>query len=208
MKIEIQDLSKRYQEQWIIHGLSDSIDHGSICSIKGDNGSGKSTLIKLISGYLTPTKGSITYETVDGEDVPRDSIAAYTSLAGPYISFEQNFTLVEIFDYLSRMRSFESSNADEFLQKCELDHVSGKYLGQLSDGMQQRFNLMVALDINSQLLLLDEPTSFLDKKYKTWFYNHVEKYLQKRTICIASNDESDFRFSSYEINSKYFTKNR
>lgn len=203
MKIEAKSIAKRYNDQWILKDFSTSIESKSAVAINGKNGTGKSTLLKLLSGFLTPTKGNIEY-TLHGQSLLRNDISKHISYAAPYIAFEQNFTAGEIYTYLSKIRIFKSADETSFLKKAQLYSDKKKYLRQYSDGMRQRLALTIAMDCDSDILILDEPTSFLDSDYKQWFYNLLEQEVNSRTILLASNDVEDFKFCSQEINSEQF----
>lgn len=203
MNIQANSIAKRYNDQWIIKDLSIEIKSNTVVAITGKNGTGKSTLLKLLSGFLTPTKGTIKY-THANHTIHRNTISKHISYAAPYIAFEENFTAGEVYDYLSKIKKFNSKDQSTFLKKAQLYSDRKKYLRQYSDGMRQRLALTIALDCYSDLLLLDEPTSFLDSDYKQWFYDLLQAEVNSRTILLASNDKEDFKYCSQEINSQSF----
>lgn len=203
MKLIIDQLSKRFGQDWILKSFNTQIESGSIVAVRGLNGTGKSTFIKLLSGYLSMTKGSITY-TKEQHQIKRDNLYQSLSMAAPYITFHQDLTATEVFNLLRKHKDFRSETASEFLSKVELDLQSNKYLRDYSDGMRQRLALGIAIDCKSDLLLLDEPTSYLDESYKSWFYSLLSSYADNRTIIIASNAEEDFQYCNHMIESSNF----
>jgi ABC-type multidrug transport system ATPase subunit len=204
MELVIDKLSKRFGNDWILKSFDAHITTGSKVAVKGLNGTGKSTFLRLISGYLSMTKGTITY-TQAGNEVSRDDLYQNLSYAAPYITFHKDLTATEVYDLLKAHASFRSSNAEEFLSIVELDTQRKKYLRDYSDGMRQRLALAIAIDCKSDLLLLDEPTSYLDETYKKWFFSLLARYQDNRTIIIASNADEDFQFCDHMINSNNFT---
>lgn len=204
MQITLEAVSKRFGDQWVIKDFSYTIEHGQRLAITGSNGSGKSTLLKIISGYLSYTQGNIIYTTRDSTPISRNNIYQSLSYAGPYITFDQYFTAGEVYDYISSFRKMLCDNRRTFLKLAALHTDASKYLNQYSDGMRQRLALAIALVTDSDFLILDEPTSYLDADYKTWFVDLVAQYLQNRTLIIASNDEFDFQFCNSNISTKIF----
>ncbi len=204
MELVIDQLSKRFGNDWILKSFDAHITSGSRVAVTGLNGTGKSTLLRLISGYLSMTKGTITY-THKGNKIKRDDVYQYLSFAAPYITFHKDLTATEVYDLLKAHTTFRSNSAEEFLSIVELDTQKKKYLRDYSDGMRQRLALAIAIDCKSDLLLLDEPTSYLDETYKKWFFSLLSQYQDNRTIIIASNADEDFQFCNHMINSNNFT---
>ena len=192
MEVILSDICKRYGYQWVIRNCSYNFPANSISGIAGHNGSGKSTLIKIISSYLSPTEGSIVYK-FDNQVISESSIYSYISFVGPYTSLIKEYTLEELFDFhfIFKGRREQIEYAD-FYDLLELKLNKGKRMGELSSGMNQRVQLALALYSDTSLLLLDEPTSYLDLDAKKWFYSQLKKCGENRTIIIASNDEEDF----------------
>lgn len=198
MKITLSSLSKRYLYEWIIRDLSHTFESNSVTGINGINGSGKSTLIKLISGFLSASEGSIEYHT--DKVIQRSEIYKYISMAAPYTDLVQEYDAEEMFLFHTRFKKLRKDlDAKEFLEIVKLKKNKGKQIQFYSSGMKQRLQLAVALFTDSEVLLLDEPTSYLDNENKNWFYNLLENELSNRTVIIASNDMDDFRFCSNVI---------
>lgn len=191
MQIQLNSVSKRYLKRWIIKDLDYSFETGHVYGVTGINGSGKSTLIKIISGYLTPSNGSVSYHD-QGGIIHRDKIYKHLSISAPYLEIDLDLTLKE---QLAFFRKFKSLNAD-FDQGATLAEVGllehlNKPIRQFSSGMQQRVQLILSLFADVSIILLDEPTSFLDKKGKAWFYKTLKMVKKGKTIILASNDDED-----------------
>ena len=88
MKIELENVAKRYRREWILRKVNLVIESGSSIAIEGPNGSGKSTLLRMLSGHLTPSKGKISY-SVQGSPVPLDEVYRHLSYAAPYIDLRR-----------------------------------------------------------------------------------------------------------------------
>ncbi len=203
MQILIDNLCKRFGRDWVVKALSETIESGDRVAVRGANGSGKSTFLKLISGFLSMTSGTIEYRQ-DGVLIDRNQINAHLSYAAPYITFQPDFTPGEVYQHLREHRQFESTQVNEFLDKAELKSQKHKHLREFSDGMRQRLSLAIAIDCRSDLLLLDEPTSYLDQYYCDWFSDLLRSELGSRTLILASNAPEDFELCTSFIDSTSF----
>lgn len=203
MQIQIDKLSKRFGQNWVIKDLNYEIASGDRVAVQGANGSGKSTFLKLVSGFLSMTDGTIQYQQT-GNSIHRNVINSYQSFAAPYITFQPDFTPSEVFHHLSEHRQFRSTDVSEFLGKAELKSQRNKYLREFSDGMRQRLSLAIAIDCKSDLLILDEPTSYLDQYYCDWYFELLSSELENRTLILASNAKEDFKFCTSFLDSNSF----
>lgn len=194
MNIVLKDISKRYSSRWVLRNFNLDIPSHAIYGISGINGSGKSTLLKILSGYLTPSKGEISYH--DGNNaIPTDQWYRYVSMAGPYTDIIQEFKLKELFDFHILFKPLRKKlDYKGFLEIVALKDVSDKEIQYYSSGMKQKVQLALAILSDTQVLLLDEPTSFLDKENKKWFHGILKENLSDRTVVVASNDAFDFEF--------------
>ena len=192
MQITFSNVSKRYTNEWILKDININFEEGSRYGISGANGVGKSTLMKLISGFLSPTKGLITYE-VNGKSIDADSIYQHVSYAAPYVDPVPDFSLQELLTFHETFKSF-------CLSKEKITDLLGfskkhrrKTLKYYSSGMQQRVKLALALCSVSSLVILDEPTITLDQSGILFYKNLLSQTQQEsRTVLISSNVESDF----------------
>jgi ABC-type multidrug transport system ATPase subunit len=193
MNIECQTVSKRYTFNWIIKDLTTSFSGPGIYGIAGSNGSGKSTLLSLISGYLSPSKGTINY-TLHDQLIERENIFTHMSIAAPYIEVIEEYTIGELLKVYGKLKPLESNfDTKDFLQIAYLEKDRKKPIKYFSSGMKQRMQLLLAIKTDVPFLLLDEPSSFLDAKAKEWFYSLLDSYKQKKLIIMASNDEDDLQ---------------
>ena len=194
MKVTLEKLSKRYLYDWIIRDMDFVFESNSITGINGINGSGKSTLIQLLSGYLSPSQGTISYN-ITNENIERSDLYKYVSLAAPYTDLIQEYDAEEMFLFHKKFKKLRTDlDVNSFLEIVNLKGNKGKQIQYYSSGMKQRLQLAIALFTDSKLLLLDEPTSYLDNTNKEWFYNLLNEQLGNRTVIIASNDLDDFRY--------------
>jgi len=192
MRIQLNSVSKRYLKRWIIKDLDYSFESGQVYGVTGINGSGKSTLIKIISGYLTPSRGSVSYLDPANKSITRDKIYKYLSISAPYLEIDLDLTLKEQLAFYRKFKplihSFDQTSV--LAEVGLLEHLN-KPIRQFSSGMQQRVQLILCFYADVNMILLDEPTSFLDKKGKSWFYKTLESVRDNKMIILASNDDED-----------------
>ena len=195
-EIVATNISKRYGYQWIIKDFSYHFLSANICGVAGSNGSGKSTLIKILSGFLTPTAGQLHYN-IDSNKYSSEQIFQYVSLAAPYTDLISEYTLEENFKFHSKFKPLVGNiDFKTFETRIQLKGHAQKTLQYFSSGMKQKVQLALALMSNSPILLLDEPTSFLDVNARKWFSELLKEYCNNRLVIIASNDTYDLDLCS------------
>lgn len=204
MIIEFQEVSKRYRYEWIIRNMNYQFKSNESYAIIGNNGSGKSTLMQMISGYLSPSSGRLTFTkneiVLDINDVYKE-----ISFVAPYIELVEEFTLSEAIDFHKRFKPFskeiEDINPLDFLQLPRT--ALNKPIQYFSSGMKQRLKLGLAFMSESPVLLLDEPTITLDRDGISWYRNMLENYaFNQRLLIIASNVLEDIEGCSKVLEMK------
>lgn len=199
MVIRLEDIGKRFGMEWIFRGVDAEFSPESKCAIIGPNGSGKSTLLKIISGGLTPTKGKIDFKIQHIRNPDVDFIASQISFAAPYISLVEDFTLTEMIDFHFKFKKMKVSK-EEFFDLCTLGKHPNKFLHQFSSGMRQRLKLATAILSETNVLLLDEPTSNLDAQGSNWYHDLMSRYSTNRTVIIGSNQPEEYSFCTSRLN--------
>jgi len=199
MIISLQKVSKRYKYEWIFRGIDFQFEQGRSYAVTGPNGSGKSTLLKVLSGHLSPSKGKIIFAS-DGAAIGADDVYKSVSYAAPYIDLIEEFTLSEAIDFHQQFKPFlEGLHPKDLLGLLSFSNAKDKQVRHFSSGMKQRLKLVLALCSASPLLLLDEPTTNLDRQGMDWYRNLVERFAKGRTIVVASNVDVDFDFCDERV---------
>lgn len=189
MKIKLEKIGKRYQKEWIFKDLDFQFESNSPVAILGSNGSGKSTLIQILSGYLTPTAGLIQWEK-DKSLISVQHIYKSVTLASPSSALYDDFTLRENISFFQSFKKFKGDlNVEQIAEKMGLVSQMDKQLKFYSSGMRQRVKLGLAIMGESDILLLDEPSSHLDAKAIEWYNDLVAEFMKDRVVCVASNKE-------------------
>lgn len=187
MTIELIDIGKRYNSEWIFRHVNHRFNTGSITAIMGPNGSGKSTLLQCIAGYVVPSEGVPTYKS-DKKDIAVEEIFRHLSIASPYLQLNESLTLTEVIDLQRKFKPYANNHSTaEIIVYSGLQKSAGKQVKNFSSGMKQRLRLTLALLAKTQILLLDEPLSNLDKAGEDWYLQMMNQFTAGRTVIICSN---------------------
>ena len=165
--IEIEKLSKRYRDLVAVDNISFSVAKGEIVGFLGPNGAGKSTTMKIITGFLPASSGSVKVAGVDVFEDPmtvRKSIGYLPEIPPVY----PELTVREYLKFVAKLkkipRGVRSSEIDRVVERLSLQSVERRLIGNLSKGYQQRTGFAQALLGNPPVLILDEPTVGLDPR--------------------------------------------
>lgn len=200
MQVELIDIGKRFNKQWIFKGINHTFLSNSATALTGNNGSGKSTLLQLIYNFQTFSKGTISY-TFNKELLAEEALLGKMVLAAPYLDLPEEFTLNEMLAFHFKLLPLRiGSNLNEILLQSGLQGNEHKFIKHFSSGMKQRLKLILALYSDTPLLLLDEPCTNLDEKGIAWYREIIKAQFEKRTIIIASNQTLEYDFCTEVLN--------
>lgn len=207
MDILLEDAGKKYFKEWIFRHLSYHFQFGKAYAIIGPNGSGKSTLLKTISGNIPATEGEIIFQA-QNKMVNPDLWPHYLSYAAPYLEVVEEFTLQELLQFhFSFKKSFlKKENIHELAEHLVLQEALHKQVKNFSSGMKQRLKLGLAFFTDTPVILLDEPTSNLDRKGIDWYQEQIEKVKGKRLLLVCSNQEYEYQFCDFMLDITLFKK--
>lgn len=156
--LETINLCKKFKKQTAVDNLNIQIARNSVYGLLGPNGAGKSTTLKMITGMLHPTSGSIRF---DGHEWSRRDLGQIGALIETPPLYE-NLTARENLRVRTTMLGLPESKIEDVLQTVDLTDTGRKLAGQFSMGMKQRLGIALALLNDPGLLILDEPTNGLD----------------------------------------------
>ena len=190
MRIEAEDLHKRYGEVTALDGLSLSIPSGTTFGVLGTNGAGKTTLFELLVGLDRPDEGTL---TVGGREVDeagtwlRDRIGYLPE----HVGFPAGLTGREVLTFNARVRGIsEQGRISEVLDTVGLDlEAADRAVSGYSNGMGRRLGLAGALLARPEVLILDEPTAGLDPRGVAEFHRIVERVRERTdaTVVLSSH---------------------
>lgn len=199
MKIILSNIGKKYNNHWLYKNINFTIEQHDSVAITGPNGSGKSTLIKILSGYLLPTKGTVQWDNNDQAILP-DDLYKYYSFCAPYTDLPEEFTLSEVLNwYFSFKPLLKVCSIEELVVIGRFENDQQKQIAQFSSGMKQRLKLLLALYTQCPLMLLDEPTANLDENNTEWYLQTIKEVINLKTILIASNNAYEYSFCTKKI---------
>jgi ABC-2 type transport system ATP-binding protein len=200
MKVTFDNVGKRFIKEWIIKDFSYSFDSNKAIAVTGSNGSGKSTLLKLISGIVPITRGSISYQGDNQENISEESVFRKISFCAPYQELIEEFTLAELIKFHQGFRPFDGDyRVKDLAELWQLSHALNKRIHFYSSGMKQRVRLGLAIYTQSHLTLLDEPTSNLDEKGVEWYIGLIDQVINRRTLIVASNISREYTFCTEQV---------
>ena len=194
--IEIKNLSAGYDGRTVLHDVNLSIYERDFLGIIGPNGGGKTTLIKCILGLLKPTGGEIIFHTP--EKASTKTTSTFLVYLLQYNSRDRKFPIsVEevILSGLSIQKSLTSrftpeqkEKGKQIISRMGLEGLEHRSIGQLSGGQLQRALLGRAIISDPAVLILDEPSTYIDKRFEARLYELLAEINKECAIILVSHD--------------------
>jgi ABC-2 type transport system ATP-binding protein len=188
--IRVHNVHKSFGAFQAVRGVSFEVPKGQCVGLLGPNGAGKTTTIRMITGYIPPTSGTV---AVGGSDTIRDSMAARQRI-GYLPESTPLYPEMRVKDYLlhrARMFAVPRANRAQAVaaaaEQCWLREVLNRRIGHLSKGYKQRVGLASALIHNPPVLVLDEPTSGLDPSQIRETRSLIRDLAANRTVLVSSH---------------------
>jgi ABC-2 type transport system ATP-binding protein len=188
--IEVKNLTKAYGNFVAIRDVSFTADKGSILGFLGPNGAGKTTTMRIITGFMPATSGTV---LVDNLDIFKQSLEArrrigYLPETPPlYIDMRVEAYLRYVAKLRGVPRARSESALDHALEVCGLTDMRHRICGQLSKGYRQRVGLAQALIHDPQVLVLDEPTIGLDPRQIHEIRGLIKTLSGERTVVLSTH---------------------
>lgn len=189
MSISINALTKIYGTQKAVDNISFNLKKGEIVGFLGPNGAGKSTTMKMITGYLPPTSGSVTVCGFDTAQNPMDvrKSIGYLPEANPlyYDMYVREY--LEFTAGIHQLGKDASKRIDEMIALTGLSKEVHKKIGMLSKGYKQRVGLAQAMLHNPEVLILDEPTTGLDPNQIVEIRELITRIGMEKTVLLSTH---------------------
>lgn len=188
--ITLDGLTKKFGPILAVDGISLSINRGEVLGFLGPNGAGKTTTMRMVTGFLPPTGGTV---RVGDFDVTKDSIATrrligYLPEGAPLYG---DMTPAAFLDFVARMRGIEvskrKSQIDWAVETLQLETVLHRPIDTLSKGYKRRVGLAQAIVHDPDVLILDEPTDGLDPNQKQQVRSLIRGMAQDKAIVISTH---------------------
>lgn len=188
--IEVRDLTKRFARHTAVENISFSVGHGEIVGFLGPNGAGKTTTMRMLTGYLPPSSGSI---EVAGFDVFRQSLKARRKIGymPENVPLYDDMRVREYLKFRGKLKGLGTrelrQRVNEVIDLCGLEPVRRKMIRVLSKGYRQRVGLADALVHDPDLLILDEPTNGLDPNQIRQIRELIKRLGESHTILLSTH---------------------
>ncbi|MCT2534403.1 ABC transporter ATP-binding protein [Aquibacillus koreensis] len=189
--IKVDQLKKAFDKQDVVKGLSFELTPGKCVALLGPNGAGKTTTLRMLSGLLKQTSGSVTFEGMK----ENGDIRAYIGYLPQYPVFHNWMTGKEFLVYVGQLakltKAEATSRADELLERVGISDAGNRRIGKYSGGMKQRLGIAQAMIHKPMLIMLDEPVSSLDPIGRREVLTLMEELKEQTTILFSTHILSD-----------------
>lgn len=199
MVISLSQLSVGYSlSHPVISDINLELRSGQLACLIGENGIGKSTLLKTLTGFLPKLKGSLLLGNRDIESFSQRELARQVSIVLTQKPDVQNLTIEEIIGlgrspytgFFGRLRAEDRKVVDDAIATMGIEKLRGRMIQTLSDGERQKVMIAKALAQETPIILLDEPTAFLDFPSKAETFQSLQRMAHERDklILLSTHD--------------------
>ncbi|OOB80379.1 MAG: ABC transporter ATP-binding protein [Epulopiscium sp. Nuni2H_MBin003] len=191
MVLEVKDITKKFQNNQVLHGINFSVRSGHALGLLGRNGAGKTTTIRVIMGVYQPETGEV---LLDGKkfDATNISIGYLPEERGMY----PDIKVIDQLMYMAKLRGLSSKeakkNSEYWLERFKVTEYANKLLQTLSKGNQQKVQLAQTLVSNPEVVVLDEPFSGLDPVNSQILKDVVYELIDSGKIVIFSSHQMSY----------------
>lgn len=191
--IGIDDISVRFEGKSILNNVSLSVEEGDFMAITGPNGGGKTTLLRVMLRLLKPDSGKVTYYR-DGKPTKRLRIGYLPQKSNIDTRFpitvEEVIKSGQITGLFNRRSPEQDEDFRRIVDLCGVEEYLNRTVGVLSGGQLQRTLLARALVADPEVIVLDEPLSYVDKSFERQIYSMMEDLAKSHTIVLVSHEMS------------------
>lgn len=191
--IEIKHLAASYEDKQVLHEVNLTVYQDDYLGIIGPNGGGKTTLMRLILGLMKPTKGNIRYFK-DGKEVKEISMGYLPQ----YNALDRQFP-ISVYEVVlsglsktkglfARYTKAQHQQVLDTLERMQLTDLKDCHIGALSGGQLQRVLLARAIVSMPDVIILDEPNTYIDRRFQKQMYEMLEQINKECAIIIVSHD--------------------
>jgi len=188
--IHVENLTKYYNTLCAVDQISFDIHKGEILGLLGPNGAGKTTTLRMLTGFIKPTSGTIRVQDYSITENPLKikKLLGYLPESAPL------YYDILVYDYLNYVadiwnmdNSKKKPQIKNLVDLCGLGDVMHKPIGELSKGYKQRVGLAHAMMSDPEILILDEPTSGLDPNQRVEIRNIIKQIGKEKTIILSTH---------------------
>jgi ABC-2 type transport system ATP-binding protein len=188
--IEISNITRKFEHFTAIDDLSFSVAEGEVLGFLGPNGAGKSTTMKIITGFLAPTSGSV---RIDGHDIATQAMAAkaligYLPEGAPSYP---DMSVLEFLEFIAEIRGYRGEEkrrrVEQVINQVALGAVCEQTIDTLSKGFKRRVGLAQAIIHDPKVLVLDEPTDGLDPNQKHQVRELIRNLAKDKIVIVSTH---------------------
>ena len=192
MMLEARDVRAGYGKSMVLDGVTIAIPEGRIATLIGPNGSGKSTLLKVLGRLLKPRSGSVLLDGKAIASIPTEELARHMAILPQLHHVSGSLTVRELVSFgrfphrtgFGLLQRHDREVIDEALKLTRMDSLQERALATLSGGERQKAWIAMTLAQSPEILLLDEPTTFLDIRSQLEIVELVKKLNKELRITV------------------------
>ena len=188
--IEVSNLTKYYGKRLAVDNISFNVEKGEIVGFLGPNAAGKTTTMRIITGFLGPTHGTV---KIAGYDVLSHSLDArrHIGYLPEAVPLYTDMTIRAYLDYFARLRGVPldklKGRVSDVIEQCHLQEYADVHIGKLSKGFRQRVGVAQAIVHEPEVLILDEPTIGIDPIQIASTRQLIRELGKERTVLISTH---------------------
>ena len=201
LSLIVSGLGRDFNRRPVFRDISFTVNAPGSVAITGLNGAGKSTMMKILAGVVSPTSGSVRFES-GGTGLSAEELQLRIGFVSPYLNLYDEFTADENLRLIARIRSGVEPSAERMehrLRQVDLWNRRFDPLGTFSSGMKQRLKYAVALLHEPEILLLDEPTSNLDAEGIAMVRAAAAEHRERGLLILATNSDEEAAWCSQRV---------
>ncbi|MFH1565355.1 MAG: ATP-binding cassette domain-containing protein [bacterium] len=184
--ISAKNLTKKYGDTVVLDNLNFEINKGEVLGFLGPNGAGKTTTMRIMTGFISPSNGTI---KIGELDVCEDSLEirkkiGYLPESNPLY---YDMKVVEYIRFIAKVRGQNKERIKKMINICGLEKAANKPIGELSKGYRQRVGLAQAMIHDPDILILDEPTSGLDPNQIIEIRKLIKEIGKEKTVILSTH---------------------
>ena len=188
--IELVQVGKRFGQRWAVQDLTCSVEPGEVLGFLGPNGAGKTTTMRIVTGYMPPTTGSVRVAGIDALDDPvrlKTRVGYLPEIPPIYGEMTVRGYLLFVAEMRRVPRHRRRRHVDEVMERTGVADVAGRLAGRLSRGYKQRVGLAAALVGDPPVLVLDEPTAGMDPRQIIEMRQLIRSLAGRHTVLLSSH---------------------
>jgi len=188
--IHVENLTKYYHTLCAVNQINLDVQKGEILGLLGPNGAGKTTTLRMLTGYLKPSSGSISVKglSIDKHVLEIKKVLGYLPESAPLY---HDMLVLDYLNYVAAIREIDRNQKPARIRRladlCGINEVMHQPIGELSKGYKQRVGLAHAMMNDPEILILDEPTSGLDPNQIVEIRQIIKQIGKEKTIILSTH---------------------